>query len=105
MRGNRALLPAVVVENVRLASPIRGFARKVIEEREIGGVRVPAGARVARPCAAADLDETQFTDAERFDLHRPTRTTWAGATGPTPAWGSISPSLRCAVCSKPCCRG
>lgn len=66
-----SLIAAAVVENVRLASPIRGFTRVVARDHEIGGVRLPAGARVAVLFAAADLDESRFPDPEHFDLDRP----------------------------------
>jgi len=65
------LVAAAVVENVRLASPIRGFTRVVARDHEIDGVRLPAGARVAMLFGAANLDESHFPDAERFDLDRP----------------------------------
>jgi cytochrome P450 len=65
------LVAAAVVENVRLASPIRGFTRVVARDHEIAGVRLPAGARVAVLFGAANLDESRFPDPERFDLDRP----------------------------------
>ena len=65
------LVAAAVVENVRLASPIRGFTRVVARDHEIGGVRLPAGARVAVLFGAANLDGSRFPDPERFDLDRP----------------------------------
>jgi len=65
------LVAAAVVENVRLASPIRGFTRVVARDHEIEGVRLPAGARVAVLFGAANLDESRFPDAECFDLDRP----------------------------------
>jgi cytochrome P450 len=37
----------------------------------IEGVRLPAGSRVAVLFGAANLDESRFPDAERFDLDRP----------------------------------
>lgn len=65
------LVAAAVVENVRLASPIRGFTRVVAQDHMIEGVRLPAGSRVAVLFGAANLDESRFPDAERFDLDRP----------------------------------
>ncbi len=65
------LVAAAVVENVRLASPIRGFTRVVARDHEIEGVKLPAGARVAVLFGAANLDESRFPDAGRFDLDRP----------------------------------
>lgn len=70
LRADPSLIPAAVVENVRLASPIRGFTRTVARDCEIGGASLPAGARVALLYGAANLDETRFPDPLRFDLHR-----------------------------------
>ena len=70
IRKEPSLIPAAVSENVRLASPIRGFTRQLATDSEIGGVILPAGARVVVLYGAANLDETQFPDPERFDLKR-----------------------------------
>lgn len=70
IRDDQSLISAAVIENVRLGSPIRGFTRYVATEHAIGGVTLPAGARVAVLFGAANLDETQFPDPERFDLAR-----------------------------------
>jgi cytochrome P450 len=66
-----SLIPAAVLETVRLASPIRGFTRCLSRERELEGVVLPRGARVALLYGAANLDETRFPDPEAFDIHRP----------------------------------
>lgn len=71
LRADPSLIPAAVVEAVRIASPVRGFTRRVAREHEVGGVTLPKGARVALLFAAANQDETRFADPGRFDLHRP----------------------------------
>jgi cytochrome P450 len=58
------------VENVRLASPIRGFTRWLARDHVVGDVTLPQGARVALLFGAANLDEMRFPQPERFDLHR-----------------------------------
>jgi cytochrome P450 len=80
LRAAPSLVPAAVVENVRLASPIRGFTRRLAVDRTVGGATLPRGARVALMFGAANLDETRFPDPERFDLHR--------AEGAHLAWGN-----------------
>jgi cytochrome P450 len=70
IRSDPSLIPAAVVENVRLASPIRGFTRTLGRDHEIDGVELPAGARVVLLFGAANLDETQFPEPTTFDLHR-----------------------------------
>jgi cytochrome P450 len=73
VRENPALIPRAVVENVRLASPIRGFTRRLAADHVAGDVALPAGARVVLLFGAANLDETEFPDPERFDLDRPNK--------------------------------
>jgi cytochrome P450 len=70
IRNDPALIPAAAVENVRLASPIRGFTRSVATDHEVDGVQLPARSRVLLLYGAANLDETQFPDPERFDITR-----------------------------------
>lgn len=71
IREDPGLIPAAVVENVRLASPIRGFTRTLSREHEIDGVLMPEGSRVVLLFGAANLDPTRFPEPERFDLQRP----------------------------------
>jgi cytochrome P450 len=71
IREDPELIPAAVVEAVRLASPIRGFTRRVSRDAELGGVRLRRGDRVAVLFGAANLDERRYPDPERFDLERP----------------------------------
>jgi cytochrome P450 len=73
IRDDPSLIPTAMVENVRIGSPIRGFTRRVARDHEIDGITLPAGARVVLLFAAANLDERQFPEPERFDLHRPSR--------------------------------
>jgi cytochrome P450 len=82
IREDPTLIPAAVMENVRLASPIRAFTRRLAADHEIGGVPVPAGARVALLFGAANLDERRFPDPERFDLHRPNNAHLGWGNGP-----------------------
>ena len=66
-----SLIPAAVVENVRIASPIRGFTRRLSRDHEIDGTPLPQGSRVVLLFGAANLDETRFPDPESYDIHRP----------------------------------
>lgn len=71
IRDDPELIPAAVVEAVRLASPIRGFTRQVSRDAEVGGASLRAGDRVVLLFAAANMDERRYPDPERFDLDRP----------------------------------
>jgi cytochrome P450 len=71
IRLDPGLIPAAVVEAVRLASPIRGFTRQVSRGAEVAGVSLSAGDRVVLLFGAANTDERRYPDPERFDLDRP----------------------------------
>ena len=71
LRREPELIPAAVVEAVRIASPVRCFTRRVSRDAEIGGVQLRAGDRVALLFAAANMDERRFPHPFRFDLDRP----------------------------------
>ncbi len=70
LRADPGLIPAAVVEAVRLASPVRGFTRLVARDTDIDGVRIRAGQRVVLLYAAANRDERAFDRPDEFDLHR-----------------------------------
>ncbi|MBY6364618.1 cytochrome P450 [Rhodococcus corynebacterioides] len=70
LRADRTLMSNAVNEVVRLASPLRVFARRVVADTVIGGVSVPAGARLLVFYAAANRDETVWPDPDRFDITR-----------------------------------
>lgn len=70
LRADPSLVPAAVVEAVRLASPVRGFTRRAARATDIGGTAVRAGQRVVLLYASANRDERVFDRADEFDLHR-----------------------------------
>lgn len=70
LRANRELMPNAINEVVRLASPLRVFARRVVADTELGGTPIPAGARLLVFYAAANRDERMWTDPDRFDITR-----------------------------------
>jgi len=77
-----SLVPAAVVENVRIASPIRGFTRVLARDHEIAGTALPRGSRVVLLFGAANLDETRFPEPERYELHRPNGAHLGWGNGP-----------------------
>ncbi len=58
-------------ESIRLESPVTGFTRVATRPVDIGGVDLPAGARILVSYASANRDERQWDDPERFDIKRP----------------------------------
>ncbi len=77
-----SLIPAAVVENVRIASPIRGFTRRLSRDHEIDSTPLPRGSRVLLLFGAANLDETRFPDPESYDIHRPNGAHLGWGNGP-----------------------
>jgi cytochrome P450 len=82
IRRDPELIPAAVVESVRLSSPIRGFTRRVGRDAELKGVRLAAGDRVAVLFGAANLDERRYPEPLRFDLDRPAGGNLGWGNGP-----------------------
>lgn len=69
---DRSLIPAVVEEALRFDPPLTGFFRRTTREVELGGVTIPAGARVYWANASANLDEDRYACPHQFRLDRPT---------------------------------
>ena len=70
LRANPELLPKFVEEILRVESPVQGLFRYVLEDTELGGVRIPKGATVMIRYAAGNRDEAKFDHPEEFDLDR-----------------------------------
>ncbi|MFE0424326.1 cytochrome P450, partial [Streptomyces sp. NPDC058953] len=71
IRDDAGLLPALVEEALRLESPFRGHFRVTTREAELGGVRLPEGARLMLLWGAANRDPAAFGTPDRLDLARP----------------------------------
>jgi cytochrome P450 len=71
LRAERDLLPAFVEEVLRIESPVQGLFRRVAEDVELHGVRIPAGAMVNVRYGAANRDEREFECPAEFRLDRP----------------------------------
>jgi cytochrome P450 len=63
-------IPAMVEEVLRLETPVRGLARTVVVEHELGGHVFRRGDRVQLLWAAANRDPDRFDSAEEFQLDR-----------------------------------
>jgi cytochrome P450 len=70
VREDPGLIPAVVEESLRFEAPTQGMFRTTTEEVELGGVRIPQGARVFLLFGSANRDEGQFEAADTFDVQR-----------------------------------
>ena len=67
---DRALLGRAVEEMLRWGSPVQGLARTTTEPVERHGVEIPAGAKVQLLFGAANRDEREFAEPDRFDARR-----------------------------------
>ncbi|MFE6159250.1 cytochrome P450 [Streptomyces sp. NPDC056486] len=71
LRADPELLQGAVEEALRLESPApAGTYRYAAEPIDLGGTRIPAGARVVLSIAAANRDPARFPSPEQFDIHR-----------------------------------
>ena len=71
IRRDPSRIPAVIEEGLRAAAPVVAMMRTSVADAEIGGVVVPAGARMLVLFASANRDERVFPDPDRFDPTRP----------------------------------
>ncbi|MCY1076144.1 cytochrome P450 [Archangium lansingense] len=71
LRADRSLIPRFVDEMLRYEPPVHGVFRMTTQEVELGGVRLPKGARLLVMLCSANRDEAQFPNPDRFDLERP----------------------------------
>lgn len=70
LRSDAALLPTVVEEALRWASPINHLLRRTTEEVRLGDDILPAGSLVAAWLASANRDKAVFAEPYVFDPRR-----------------------------------
>jgi cytochrome P450 len=63
-------ISTTVEEVLRFDSSVHLFFRTALREATVGGVTIPEGAFLLVSYASANHDETQFANAEQFDLRR-----------------------------------
>ncbi len=65
-----SLLPDAIEEMLRREPPTQTSARQTTTDVRLHGVTIPADSRVLLAWGAANLDEREFDEPERFDIHR-----------------------------------
>lgn len=70
LRADPALVPTAVEELIRYDSPLQLFERTAAADVAIGGVPIPAGAKIAALLGAANRDPAVFADPDRLDVGR-----------------------------------
>jgi cytochrome P450 len=73
LREEPQLIPNAIYEAVRLATPIRGFSRKAVEDFTFTSSSIPAGSRIWLLYASANRDERHYENPDQFNLHRKVR--------------------------------
>lgn len=73
LRSRPELARQAANEAVRMASPVRSFARHTSRPIDIDGYDIPKGARVMMLYASANRDERVFPNPDRFDITRSPR--------------------------------
>jgi cytochrome P450 len=70
LKDDPSLVNNAINEVIRFEAPLRAFARHTRCDTEIGGVAIPAGARLLVIYASANRDEREWDDPDTFDIRR-----------------------------------
>jgi cytochrome P450 len=73
VRGDPSLIPGMIEEVLRYDGPVQGVARVVNQDVKVGGVTIPAGAKVQLRWGSANRDEDEYDDPDAFDVRRRVR--------------------------------
>ncbi|MCK9564193.1 MAG: cytochrome P450, partial [Bacteroidales bacterium] len=73
LRADRSLMQRVIDESMRWNATDPVFHRLVIEDAELAGVDIPAGAVLEICLGAANRDPSRWENPDVFDIHRPVR--------------------------------
>jgi cytochrome P450 len=66
-------IPSAIEEMLRCESPAQALPRRVLRDVHYHDRTIPAGAQVRLVWGAANRDEREFEDADRFDITRAPR--------------------------------
>src|SRR5207244_4298578 len=69
--GDRSLIPATVEETLRFDTSVPVWRRVTTRAATLGGIDLPAGAKLFLWLAAAGRDASIFREPDRFDVDRP----------------------------------
>jgi cytochrome P450 len=70
LQEESTLIPTVLEEVVRYLSPVQSMFRVSTTDAIVGNQTIPAGSRVLPWIGSANRDETQFPNADTFDMRR-----------------------------------
>lgn len=92
-----SLIPNAFEEMQRREGPTHDSTRVTTKEVTVSGVTLPAGTPLRLLWGAANLDERQFEDPERFDIHRDTSNQLALSIGEHFCYGAYLARLEARV--------
>jgi cytochrome P450 len=72
LRAEPARIPDAIEETLRFDPPVQGLPRSATRDVELGGEKIPAGARVMLMIGSANRDPERWPDPDRFDIARDT---------------------------------
>jgi cytochrome P450 len=70
VRADRSLIPSLVEESLRLATPTSNMWRVAKADYELGGVNIPQGSMVLVKYFSSNHDDAMFADPMSFDVSR-----------------------------------
>lgn len=70
VRNDPSLWPSAIEEMLRIEAPTQALPRTATRDVELHGVRIPSTSRVMLVWGAANHDDREFADPERFDVTR-----------------------------------
>ena len=82
VRADPALIDPAIEEAARWHSPVGTSTRQTTRDTELAGVELEQGALIAAVLASANRDARNWTDPDRYDIHRREGGHLAFATGP-----------------------
>ena len=70
LRANPGLMPNAIAEMLRYDAPFQMAERFAKQQTTLGGITIPEGAMVVVVYGSANRDDSVFSDAQTFDIHR-----------------------------------
>jgi len=71
VQDDRSLIPAAIEEGLRFETPLISVPRTTTRDVVMRGTTIPEGAAVNLCIGSANRDETRWSEANKFDIHRP----------------------------------
>jgi cytochrome P450 len=65
------LIPKVIEESLRAEAPVQWVGRRVLEDTELAGVKIPKESFCLVMYGAANRDQSRFEDPDTFNIDRP----------------------------------